>query len=918
MGSRRSALAVPRTLGRAARSLRCAVAVLAVATPIVLLVTGAMPFAVDTADAVPGSPGTPQAASSLFSEDFQNVPGPSPVQTLSQYTGASGQKYTANRVWLTNCNGLVSSALQSTTDAASVTACANASNGANGQLNWNRAQQLAYALGLYTGGTAAAGRANYATSAYTAADPGAGLVEFQTATNVPIQANRFVTVGVDVAALNCQVSAPQLQFQLLDPQGTATNVGTTVNACTSTSTVSVPAIGQAGALTANVGTTIANNAVLLSGSSVGIRMINNNGSGTGNDHSFDNVRLLDVTPQLDKAFSPASVVTGGTSTLTLTITNTSELGAKNGWSFTDTLPSGLRLASPTSAATTCPSGVVTGTAGGGSLSATGNLAAGMASCTVTVSVTSSTAGTYTNGPSNVTTVGLNPPGTAQVTFARPAISIVKSAGTPNDVNRNGLTDTGDTIPYSFTVTNTGDVNLSGVGVNDAKVTGVACPSTTLAIGASEVCTASYTVTASDFSAGSVVNTATATGTPPSGPTVTSSPSSTTTPLEGGGITVVKRLPVRASSDDQFVVAATTAAGTVVTSATTSGTATTATSSGAPVALNTTYTITDTITPGSPTAQSRYTAAASCSDPNTGTTTALSGSGPRWSFTPTARTGYVCTVTNTARTTLTLTKKVASGTVPATAWTLSAAAPQPALQGPSGATGTPGASADVTAGVAYTLGESGGPDTYTAQGPWTCSDASGAVVVVRSGAVAVPDGKDVTCSITNSTAQLVLLKHVVTASMKPADWALTATPPVGFSLTTATAVGAENPSASNTFEVRPDSSYTLTETLRSEAGPIAYRQIRIQQLVSGTWTDIDAQGGSPTVSVPAGQTATYRFVNDTVPTIALPLTGGLGSDRVLLAGAAVTVVAIVLAALRHRGRRSGARRRTASATATDLA
>jgi uncharacterized repeat protein (TIGR01451 family)/fimbrial isopeptide formation D2 family protein len=401
------------------------------------------------AQAAPGNPGTPSDPTTVYTEDFQNVPGTSPVQTLTDYTGTSGQKYTANDAWLTYCNGLIASTSQSPTDAGAVAACGNESNGANGQVNWNRTQQLSYALGLYRGGTPAAGNSNYADSAYTANNPGAGLVEFETATNIPFAAsNRFITFSADVAAINCAVSAPQLQFQLLNDAGVATNVGTQVNACTSTNVVNVPAVGAVPALTANVGTTSANNALLFSGTSIGVRMLNNNGSGAGNDHAIDNIRILDVTPQLDKQFSPARVETGGTSTLTFTVTNTSELGSKAGWSFTDNLPDGLTLANSTVGGT-CDADTAA-TAGATSVAITdGNLAAGETSCTITVQVTAAAAGSYTNGPDNITPNGLVPPADTTVTFTDPSYTVAKTADVAS-------AHPGDTVTYSVVVTNTGE------------------------------------------------------------------------------------------------------------------------------------------------------------------------------------------------------------------------------------------------------------------------------------------------------------------------------------------------------------------------------------------------------------------------------------------------------------------------------
>lgn len=401
------------------------------------------------ADAAPGNPGTPSAPTTVYSEDFQNA-SVSPVQSLTQYTGATGQKYTADQAWLTYCNGLIASAAQSPTDAGAVAACANEGSGDNGQTNWNHTQQLSQAIGMYNGQSTAAAANNFADSAYTAANPGAGLVEFQTDGNVPFTGtNRFIAFSVDVAAINCAVAAhPLLQFQLLDDAGTATDAGSQIDACSSPRTVDVPALGQSPATTANVGTYTSNGAVLFSGSSVGVRMINNQGSGGGNDHSIDNIKILDVTPQLDKSFSPTRVETGGTSTLTFTVTNTSELGSKDGWAFTDNLPAGL-TATGAPVGGTCDADTAAA-AGATSIAITnGNLAAGEASCTITVQVTSSTAGSYTNGPDNIVPDGLTPPGETTVTFTNPSYTVQKTA----DVT---TVHPGGTVNYTVTVTNTGE------------------------------------------------------------------------------------------------------------------------------------------------------------------------------------------------------------------------------------------------------------------------------------------------------------------------------------------------------------------------------------------------------------------------------------------------------------------------------
>ena len=95
---------------------------------------------------------------------------------------------------------------------------------------------------------------------------------------------------------------------------------------------------------------------------------------------------------------------------------------------------------------------------------------------------------------------------------------------------------GDTISYSYLVTNAGNVTLAGpFTVSDDKAT-VTCPAdTSLAVGASITCTATYTIGQADLDAGSVTNTASATN-----GTVTSNPDTeTVTAVVNKSLTMVK-------------------------------------------------------------------------------------------------------------------------------------------------------------------------------------------------------------------------------------------------------------------------------------------------------------------------------------------------------------------------------------------
>ncbi len=155
-------------------------------------------------------------------------------------------------------------------------------------------------------------------------------------------------------------------------------------------------------------------------------------------------------------------------------------------------------------------------------------------CTATYTVTQAdinhgsiddTATATGNGP-GAATVTSNP-ATATVTATQ--INLTKSA-TPATV-----TSAGQTVTYTFAVTNTGEAALSDVSVTDTQTapagslaSGPTCPTTTsLMPGDTVECTATYTVTQADMDHGSIDDTATATAVPPIGPEITSNPAQAT-------------------------------------------------------------------------------------------------------------------------------------------------------------------------------------------------------------------------------------------------------------------------------------------------------------------------------------------------------------------------------------------------------
>jgi hypothetical protein len=107
-----------------------------------------------------------------------------------------------------------------------------------------------------------------------------------------------------------------------------------------------------------------------------------------------------------------------------------------------------------------------------------------------------------------------------VTLSTPAIELLKSS-VFNDESADGFAQAGETISYSFSVENTGNVTLSNISVADNTATMSGGPIASLNPGAVDTTTftAIYTLLPADVAAGFVNNSATATGTTPFAGTV---------------------------------------------------------------------------------------------------------------------------------------------------------------------------------------------------------------------------------------------------------------------------------------------------------------------------------------------------------------------------------------------------------------
>ncbi len=234
--------------------------------------------------------------------------------------------------------------------------------------------------------------------------------------------------------------------------------------------------------------------------------------------SLSNEVALATTPQ-----SPALVTTkagtvsgtgavGSTVTYAFTAKNTGNV-TLSGVLITDPLPllSGISHSWPGAVGVLAPGQTVTATA------------------TYTVRQADVDSGRVRNTAS---TTGTSPNGTV-VTAPSPQVDVALQTRVPSvSLTKSGAlaagSSVGNTVNYSFVMTNNGNVTLTAAAISDPLVnasgitygTWPSGTNGTLAPGQSVTATATYTLKQSDVDSGAVVNTATAVGKPPTGANVT--------------------------------------------------------------------------------------------------------------------------------------------------------------------------------------------------------------------------------------------------------------------------------------------------------------------------------------------------------------------------------------------------------------
>ena len=172
---------------------------------------------------------------------------------------------------------------------------------------------------------------------------------------------------------------------------------------------------------------------------------------------------------VSKAFSPTAIAQGGQSTLTITIANRT-LTALTNVTLQDSLPAGLVLAANPAAQNNCggtlsapPSATVVSLSGG-TVAARPN-ASESSSCTITVKVTSSTLGTYTNSiaPGDFS----NDQNASFTSAATATLSVNTGLGGSKSFSPSSVASGGN-ARVTLTISNSSNGQLTNVSLNDSN------------------------------------------------------------------------------------------------------------------------------------------------------------------------------------------------------------------------------------------------------------------------------------------------------------------------------------------------------------------------------------------------------------------------------------------------------------------
>ncbi|MDF3129955.1 PKD domain-containing protein, partial [Kiritimatiellaeota bacterium B1221] len=166
-----------------------------------------------------------------------------------------------------------------------------------------------------------------------------------------------------------------------------------------------------------------------------------------------------VPPTFSAAFTPDSILEGGTSTLTFTVDNSGNSLTASALDFTVNLPAGVVVSSPANASTTLTGGTLTAVVGSGTVSYTGGAVAAGSTGTVTVDVTSTTRGSFVMTSGDLTSDFGNS-GAASDTLTVNELPSLVVTTTDDEDAFDGETSLREAIAYAATLSGPQEITFS--------------------------------------------------------------------------------------------------------------------------------------------------------------------------------------------------------------------------------------------------------------------------------------------------------------------------------------------------------------------------------------------------------------------------------------------------------------------------
>jgi hypothetical protein len=197
--------------------------------------------------------------------------------------------------------------------------------------------------------------------------------------------------------------------------------GGTITAAAGSSSISLSGATLAAAASCTFAINVHGNSVATYPATTGF--VTSTQGGQGNAAS--STLFVDSPPSIVGSFGSSNLAFNGSTSLSFTISNPNAGGSITGVAFTDTLPAGLVVATPNGLTGSCGGGAITATAGGGSISLSTATIAANGSCTFSLNVAATTAGTKSNSETVTSTEGgTGNTSTQSLTVALPASKLV--------------------------------------------------------------------------------------------------------------------------------------------------------------------------------------------------------------------------------------------------------------------------------------------------------------------------------------------------------------------------------------------------------------------------------------------------------------------------------------------------------------